>query len=1405
MKKEDDGGMRCFDGDAAISRNILKAGGIFAWALAFEQDGGVLLASDELREFLGVPAGAPFPSWDAFVEARVHPESREAVRRAADRARREPGHAISLECRIWSEKADAWRWVLIFGSADETGAAGDCLRLSGGLQDIQARVEAAGAREQEQIAQAQLQQERSRLDTVIAAANLGTWDWNIVTDEVVYNKTWADIAGVSLDEIQGSVKAWEQAVLPEDLPAAMQAVEAHCRGDTPMYEAEFRMRRGDGAIIWCIDRGRVVEVDKDDRAVRLMGVLQEITKSKEAEIELVRSKNQLELVVRETRLGTWDWNPVTNEILFNDTFFRMLGYENGEMEPSFESWSKLIHPDDVAKADQALGDLLAGKTTEYECELRLRHKDGHYIWTYDLGHAVEQDKDGRITRVVGGHFDIDKRKQQEQDQREALGTIARQKVELERAVQERTMLLREAQQRIDGILAITGQRSDARPDSPASEGEALPPAGPGAPFAELSDDFSQGLGRTFDLITEKMWWYKAVLDSLPFPIFVTDMGSRWTYLNAPALETLGASALGEVIGTPSRPWGVDQAPYTLHGGSGEEDNVIISRYHPALDRFFQCQISHLYDQTGRHIGHIEAMQDVTKVHEADERTRIMLDATPLACNFWDPHFNNIDCNLEAAKLFHLASKQEYLDRFFELSPEYQPSGRLSKDMAQENILTAFNEGYCRFEWMHQYLDGTPVPAEITLVRVEYGKDYIVVGYTRDLRELKAKEAELDKERRLLLKIMDSSPVCFVILVDEVIRFATPHAMEFFGVDIGGGIADFYIDAEEREGFLNEVRTTGMINWRVVTVKAADGSSKDMLANAFRAEYFGEPCVMSWFLDITDMRETQRQLGLARDAAEESARAKSDFLANMSHEIRTPMNAILGMIRLALGTELNPRQHGYLEKAEQSARALLRILNDILDFSKIEAGKLEMEQVNFALPQTMRGVIDMFRQAAADKGLDLTLDMDESVPLSLQGDPLRLQQILINLIGNSIKFTERGGVAVRVSLLERSNTSASLRFFVRDTGIGLAPEQQEKLFSAFSQADTSTTRRYGGTGLGLAISRRLVEMMRGEISCSSRVGEGAEFVFSAVFGLAPSDAGASDLPPGESAEVAGPDEAGTDNSEALVAHLAGRRILVAEDNEINQIVAREMLEHAGLAVEIASNGREAVAMALAGNYDLIFMDIQMPDMDGLSAAAELRRHHRLRHLPIIAMTAHAMVGDKEKSLAVGMNDHITKPIDGHEIFNVIAKWISPAQGKIPEPERPGPLQTGGSELLRAQEPIVTELPSSLPGIDVATGLTRVAGNKKLYVKLLRHVATDAPSTKEKLSTAIMNGDTQSVREIAHSLKGASANLSITDVAAAAERLETAAKGDDFSSLFTHLDSLEEALQQFVAVVGTLEGL
>ena len=892
--------------DATFSRK-LKAGKIFTWSLTLEGEVGTLLLSDDLRSFLGYPTpGGPL-DWNFFVATYVHPDARVSLLSEALKASRDLEYSLFLECRVWSKKTEDWWWVSPFGSADEINSTTGVARLSGGIQDIQARMEAMRLREQEhslntslidslpgsylmadasgsilrwnpnfeqtfrlpgntprraqwtdiflveeralaeealtasadfsthgfrahatrrdgsrgyyfcqctqlevdgarralvllfditdtEIVQAQLQHERSRLDTIISAANLGTWDWNLISDEVTYNKTWADIAGVRLQEIQGSVDAWERAVLPEDLPAAMAAVEAHCQGETSMYEAEFRMRRGDGAIIWAIDRGRVVEWNEKGQPLRLMGVLQEITKSKEAEIELVRSKNQLELVVRETRLGTWDWNPITNDILFNDTFFSMLGYAPGEIESSLDGWTRLIHPDDLPNADRAIEALLNGATSEYECEMRMRHKNGDYVWTYDLGHVVERDKEGHIVRVVGGHFDIDKRKQQEQEQREALETIARQKKELEQAVEERTRLLQEAQQRIDGILAITGQLPDAATKNSATK-DSLPAASGSPDEQRPTDDVALSFGRAFDLITERMWWYKAVIDSLPFPIFVTDMDSRWTYLNAPALHVIGASSLNEVRGSQSRPWGVDRAPYILPNQEGEEDNVIFNRYHPELERFFQGQLSPLYNQTGQHIGHIEAMQDVTKVHEADERTRIMLDATPLACNFWDSNFNNIDCNQAAATLFGLSSKQEYLDRFFELSPEYQPNGRPTKDMAQEKILTAFSEGYCRFEWMHQRPDGTPVPAEITLVRVEYGKGHIVAGYTRDLRELKAKEVELDKERRLLLKIMDSSPVCFIIFVDRIVRFATPHAMNFFGLHIGDDISSFYGSTE----------------------------------------------------------------------------------------------------------------------------------------------------------------------------------------------------------------------------------------------------------------------------------------------------------------------------------------------------------------------------------------------------------------------------------------------------------------------------------------------------------------------------------------------------------------------------------------------------------------------------------
>ena len=1254
-----------------------------------------------------------------------------------------------------------------------------------------------------EAAESEIQRQRSRLDAVVSAAELGAWDWNLQTDEVIYHKIWADIAMQDLGAIQGSVDAWMGAVLPEDVPRTLKALDAHIKGGLPMYETEFRMRRGDGSIIWAVDRGRVVEWDDFGNPVRLIGVLQDITASKKAEADLSRSETQLELIIRETHIGTWDWNPATNRIQFNDTFFTLLGYEPGEIAPDYDFWCSLIHPDDMDRASAALAPLLAGEIREYECEVRMRHKSGHYVWTYDKGRAIEWDDEGRAVRVVGGHIDIDKRKQHEQEQQEAMATIAMQKQVLERAVEERTALLHDMRQRVDEILAVTGHLPGESTSSLPAGGESAF-SGAGDEFilpGEDTESFADKLGDAFDVITEKMWWYKGVIDSIPFPIFVTDMEKRWTYLNGPALETIGACSLGDVLGKRAERWGED----TERIGEEEGGDYRFNRYHPAAKRFYQGQASYFLDQKQRRIGHIEAMQDVTRIHEADQRTRIMLDSMPQVCNFWDEHLNHIDCNLAALKLFRVSSKEEYLEKFDALSPERQPNGKLSREMSREMLQKALAEGYARFEWLHRRLDGTDIPAEIVLVAVVDGSTRsILVGYTRDLTELKHKEAELDSERRLLLRIMNSSPVCFIIWVEGLVRFLTPFAGNFFDISQGSVVADLFVDATECDDFLREVDETGSVNWRIVRMRSADGKIKEMLANAFVAEYFDEPCVMSWFLDVTEMRETERQLRLARDAAEESTRAKGEFLANMSHEIRTPMNAILGMARLVLGTELTPKQRGYLEKAEQSAKALLRILNDILDFSKIEAGRLEMEHSDFQVSEVMRAVVEMFRESARSKELILDLQMDIPASLCVQGDSLRLHQIVTNLIGNAIKFTKKGGVYVSVALERSFPESVMLVFRVRDTGIGLGPEQLARLFSAFSQADASTTRRYGGTGLGLAISKRLVEMMHGEINCASEPGRGSEFYFTAQFSLP--DGKTAGSCPAEDKPRKVPLAQKKRNPHELVGHLRGKRILVAEDNDINQIVAVETLEGAGFVVEIAENGREAIEMTLAKSYDLIFMDIQMPEIDGMTATMELRRYPHLQHVPIVAMTAHAMSGDKEKSLAAGMNDHVTKPIDPEEVFSVIARWLSPelpdgpaSDAEESQASKEGPLTT---TLL---ERTVTELPSSLPGIDVATGLPRVAGNKKLYLKLLRHVAADSAATKEKLTAAIMDGNTEQVREIAHSLKGASANLSITDVAAAAEKLETAAKAGDFSTLMVHLDALETALESFVAVVATLEDL
>ncbi len=910
---------------------------------------------------------------------------------------------------------------------------------------------------------------------------------------------------------------------------------------------------------------------------------------------------------------------------------------------------------------------------------------------------------------------------------------------------------------------------------------------------------------------------KVIRDTIPDLIFYKNEDGKYTGCN-PSFEKFANCTEAELVGKSDlEVFNIDEemaalfieADRRVMAGNQTESIEEWITYHDGAKRLVETIKTPLI-LGGEIRGLLGIARDITARYEqellakeAEERTKLMLDACPLAADVWNDRLEIIDCNEAAVRLFGCTSKEEYCEKFFTLSAEIQPPGRLAAEAAMEYITRAKEEGEVTFSWLHRRLDGALLPTEVTLKKMAYRDSFQIMGYIRDMRaELAAQEKAREADDRNQAMI-NATPICFSFWDEEfhvvdcndacVSLFELPDKRIF--------LEDFFklspyrqpdgeLSTDGQKRHMGEAMEKGysVFEWMHQTLNETPIICEITLV---RIPYKGGVRIAAYARDLrehkamlSEIAKGEAQLREAMLLAENSASAKSTFLANMSHEIRTPMNAIIGMTKIGQASK-DPKKMLYcLDKVSDASRHLLALINDILDMSKIEANKLELQPEPFDFEKMLENVINVITVKAEEKKIDLFVDIDTDMPHHLIGDELRLSQVITNLLSNAVKFTpDQGSVTLKITNHGTDGDVCTLGCEVIDNGIGISPEQMEKLFRSFEQAEANITRKFGGTGLGLAISKKIVELMGGQVSVTSQLGKGSNFSFKAKLAidkklsnrsifdrsvyaatrvlvvdddqtvldyfrrmmaqfeircdLALSGREALDMVGAAVAQnnayhiifvdylmeemdgietvrrirqVAGESvsvimisisawhtiereasEAGiirfiqkplfqssilnainelVISKEALLPNqgianqprktFGGCRILLAEDIAINREIVITLLEETLVKIDCAETGLEALDMFCQdpGLYDLILMDVQMPQMDGITATQEIRAlgTENALAVPIVAMTANAFKEDAEACLRAGMNDHLGKPVDIDELIAVIEKYL-----------------------------------------------------------------------------------------------------------------------------------------------------
>ncbi|MBF0102262.1 MAG: PAS domain S-box protein [Desulfobacterales bacterium] len=1062
--------------------------------------------------------------------------------------------------------------------------------------------------------------------------------------------------------------------------------------------------------------------------------------------ELNKLKKNLNETQRITHIGSWELDFSSQQLIWSDMIFQIFEINSKQVKPSYEGFLEIIHPEDREQVDQSYKDSLIQKT-RYDITHRLMMSDGRIKYVHERAEHLFDDK-GNPIRSIGTVQDITESKLVEEKLKITIDALKQSDQHLQETLDLNQKLIAASYL---GIVAYN------------ASGECI----------LANDSMTKILNATRQEILNQN--FKEIASWKTFGLLK---------MAEDCLEQMQAQ----------------QGECHIISSSGKE-------------LWLACYFSPFITSGELHL--LLMVNDISERKKTEHQLkniseRLLLATKAAQIGIWD-------WNLQG----NTVEWDEQMYLLYGIEPFSQPitidvfNNRLHPDDVQKNnehSKAAFRgEKEYNTELRILWDDGSIkyLKAFAMIQRDTDGNPLRMLGTNWDITELRTSAKALEQsEERYRLLFENAAEAIYILSADgnsagsivqankaaAIMHGYTVEELERMHItDLD--IPETAVDAENK---ITRILAGEWVKGETLHVRK-DKAEFPIEYAAGLLEIHGKKYILAFSNDISERKKAEEAMLAAKENAEIASRAKSEFLANISHEIRTPMNAIIGLGHLLLQTELSPKQRDYMDKIQFSAKSLLGIINDVLDFSKIEAGKLELNTVHFYLETLFDGIASLFTAKVEEKKIKLLFSIDTLIPRSLMGDYLRISQLFTNLVGNAVKFTEHGEIIVSAQLMRLEKDFIVIQFSVKDTGIGIKEEQLQFLFTPFTQADSSTTRKFGGTGLGLSICKKLIEMMHGEIRVQSEYGKGSEFRFTIMLGC--------------KSECAYPEfnflEHIYNNNVNSYRHhehtvmktkglelIKGSHILVVEDHPLNQQVALEMLQQAGFIVSIAQHGKDALNYLKKQDmvFDLILMDVQMPEMDGFEATRHIREMIS-KDIPIIAMTAHALVEERQKCLDASMNDHIAKPIEVEELHRVLVKWIKPKPFQKTDLKPVNPK--------KETSPDDHSLPEFLQSIDIPSGLKRLGNNKSLFKKLLIQFKNDNADMFSSIKSSIEKLDYQQAQYLIHGLKGMSGSIAATELNHLLKALETSVIRQDTYAISDYLYKSEQEWENVIRSIERLE--